>query len=49
MLSLVSPLGSVPQRPALYQRLRDLVYSSQYIDPNYVLAKLPKVRERSTR
>ncbi len=28
-------------RPDAYQRLRDLVYSSPHIDPEYVLAKLP--------
>ncbi|GIL49841.1 hypothetical protein Vafri_6156 [Volvox africanus] len=27
--------------PSLYQRLRDLVYTSPYIDPGYVLDKLP--------
>jgi hypothetical protein len=28
--------------PSLYQRLRDLVYTSAYIDPSYVLDKLPQ-------
>ncbi|GLC77792.1 hypothetical protein PLESTB_000955600 [Pleodorina starrii] len=28
--------------PSLYQRLRDLVYTSPYIDPSYVLDKLPQ-------
>eukprot|EP00983_Pelagomonas_calceolata_P106779 1159272-Pelagomonas_calceolata.AAC.3 len=27
--------------PSLYERLRHLVYTSPYIDPDYVLTKLP--------
>ncbi|MEW5314407.1 MAG: hypothetical protein WDW38_005909 [Sanguina aurantia] len=36
--------ASPPHGPTLYQRLRDLVYTSPYIDPNYVLSKLPQGR-----
>lgn len=39
--SLFSPQRSTRTEPTLYQRLRDLVYTSPYIDPNYVLSKLP--------
>eukprot|EP00798_Chlamydomonas_sp_ICE-L_P023232 gene23232-30455_t len=39
---IISLRAQREHRPALYQRLRDLVYNSPYIDPNYVLAKLPK-------
>ncbi|GIL77647.1 hypothetical protein Vretifemale_7143 [Volvox reticuliferus] len=39
--TVASAVAAAAAGPSLYQRLRDLVYTSPYIDPGYVLDKLP--------